>query len=128
MIGLDQVRRMHVLRGNPFVVTLREALPLDQVPERPILPEVLVIDNFFNLLLFFPINQVWWGLGEVGPMVGHLSIGGEERCMKNIVNPPVVWQLQSICHWGDDFLNAKWPIALWIEFTGLVWKLQMGCF
>jgi hypothetical protein len=91
MVGLDQIGCVHVLWGNPFVVAFWEAFPFDQIAEHPILPKVLVIDNFFDLLFFFPINQVRWGLGEVGSMVGSLLVGREERRMKDIMNSLIVW-------------------------------------
>ena len=93
MISLDEVRCMHMLWCDPFIVTLREPLPLDQVLERSTFPKVAVIDNFFDLLFFFSINQVQWRPREIWSMIDCFTKRGEERCMKDVVNPPVVWEL-----------------------------------
>jgi hypothetical protein len=63
----------------------------------------LVIDNFFNLLFFFALDQVWWGSGEVWSMVSHFLVQGEERSMKYVINSPVVWQSEPIGYQGDHF-------------------------
>jgi hypothetical protein len=47
---------MHMLGGNPFIVAFGESFPFDQVLECPTPAEVPVIDNFFDLLLFFSID------------------------------------------------------------------------
>jgi hypothetical protein len=47
---------MHVLGFDQFIITFWETLPFDQILEHPIPSEVLVIDNFFDLLFFFSID------------------------------------------------------------------------
>jgi hypothetical protein len=91
VVGFDKIGCMHMLRRDPLIVAFQEALPFDQVPEHPTLPKVLVIDNFFDLLLFFPIDQVWWRSGEVGPVIDGFLVGREEGRVKDIVDPPIVW-------------------------------------
>jgi hypothetical protein len=78
MIVLDQVGCVHVFWSDPFIVTFGKSFPLDQVLKCSISPEVPVIDNFFDLLLFFSINYVWQGPGEVGPMTCGLTVGKEQ--------------------------------------------------
>jgi hypothetical protein len=61
-----------------------------------------VIDNFFNLLLFFSVNQVWWGSGEVWSMVSHLPIREKKGGMKHVMDSPIVQQLKPIGYQRDD--------------------------
>jgi hypothetical protein len=77
--------------GDSLVVTLRKSFPLDQVLECPTPAEVPVIDNFFDLLFLFPIDDVQWQPREVRPMTNHFFVRGEKRCMEDIVYPPIVW-------------------------------------
>jgi hypothetical protein len=90
MVVFDHAGRMHMPRGDPLVVAFREPLPLDQVLECPMFAEILVIDNFFDLLFFFPVDYVWWRLREVGPMTNHFFVRGEKGCVKDIVYLPVI--------------------------------------
>jgi hypothetical protein len=32
--------------------------------------------------------------------------------VEDIVDVPVVWQLETIGYWGDDLLDAEWSISL----------------
>jgi hypothetical protein len=47
-------------------------------------------------------------------MVGCLLVGEKKGCMKDIVNPPVVWQLQPIGYWRNDLNDGERAIALWV--------------
>jgi hypothetical protein len=68
MILLDRFWSMHVFHEDPFIVTLRKSLPLDQVLKASLTTSVPVAQDSFNFLLRFPIYDIRWGPGEVRPM------------------------------------------------------------
>jgi hypothetical protein len=79
-----------MLGSDPFVIALRKSLPFDQVLKHPISAEVPVIDNFFDLLFFFPIDYVGQRSGEVRPMTDSFFVRGKKGCVEDIVYPPVI--------------------------------------
>jgi hypothetical protein len=78
MIVSDQGGRVHVLWGDPLIIALGESFPFDQVLECLFSPKVAVIDNFFDLLLFFSINHVRRGSGEVRSVACGFLVGAQE--------------------------------------------------
>ena len=58
MICPYQIWGMHVIRRDPLVFTVGKTFPFDQILQLPILPEEAVIQNTFDFLFFFPINQI----------------------------------------------------------------------
>ena len=70
----DKVWCMHVCRTHPLIVTIGEALPLDQVLELLCLPRLSMAKDTLYLLLFLPIDDIRWRLGVIGPMRWSLMV------------------------------------------------------
>ena len=82
---------------------------MDEVLKLTSLPMVPVIDNFLHLILFFVINQLWWQLLELGPMLFCFFIRGQEQAMEYVMDGPGFWQFKLVSDWGDlpcDFEGA----------------------
>ena len=92
MVSSHQVCCVHMVGINPLVVTLWESFPLDEVLQLLRTPGVPVGKYPFDLLLFFSIDQVRRGPGEVWPMSQRFFVRRKERSMKHIVYPPIIRQ------------------------------------
>jgi hypothetical protein len=80
-------------RSDPFIIALGESLPFDQILEHLTLAEVLMIDNFFDLLFFLSIDYVGQRPGEVRPVTNGFFVRGKKGCVEDIVYLPVIRQL-----------------------------------
>jgi hypothetical protein len=78
MIGFNKIRSMHVVRGDPFVVAFWKTFPFDQILKLLGTSMLAMIEDSFNLLLFFAVDQVRRWLREVRSMISSFSIREEE--------------------------------------------------
>jgi hypothetical protein len=68
MIEFDEGRCVDLISVLPGVVTLRVALPFDEILQRLVMPPSPVAADLIHLILFFPINQIRGRSGEVWSM------------------------------------------------------------
>ena len=76
VVSSDEVWSMHVCWAHPFVVTIGETLPLDQILELLRPPRPSMIEDVLYLLLFLPIDDIRWWSGIVGPVHWSFAIWG----------------------------------------------------
>ncbi len=89
LIMLDNFRGMDLISWFPCVIAFGISLPFDEILES-FRPSVLsVCDDLFDFILFFSVDEIRGWLGEVWAMRSCFMIGGQERCMKYIVNSPI---------------------------------------
>jgi len=88
MVGSDEIRSMHVLWAHPFVIAIREALPLDQILQFLSSSDSSMGEDPLYLLFFFPIDDVWRWSGEVGAMCFVFVVWGEKGRMEHVVYLP----------------------------------------
>ena len=72
----DKVGSVHVCWVYPFVIAVREALPLDQILEPSCASDAAMAEDPLYLLLFFPVHDIRWWSGVVRPMRRGLMVGG----------------------------------------------------
>jgi hypothetical protein len=68
MIKFDEHRGVDLISVLPGVVTLRIALPFDQILQGLAMPPSPVCADVFHFVFFFPINQIGGRSCEVGTM------------------------------------------------------------
>ena len=69
MIFLDQLWSEYISPMFPGIVSRGISLPLDEVLEIPSLPEMAVIDDGFDFVLLFSINDVWGRTWKIVPIL-----------------------------------------------------------
>jgi hypothetical protein len=68
MIEFDEHWGMNLISIFPSVVAFGIALPFDQILQGLVSAPGSMGMYLFHFVLCLSINQVWWWLGEVGPM------------------------------------------------------------
>ena len=64
---------------------------MDEVLELTLFPMVPVIDNVLHLILFFIINQLWWWVLELSPMLLGFFVRCQEQAVKYVMDGPGSW-------------------------------------
>ena len=111
MVFREEVRGMHVSRVYPFVVAFRETFPFDKVLEFSRLTVTPMAYDSFDFLFFFAVDQIRRWPGEIGSVIAGFSIWCQQRCMEDVMNPPIVREKQAIGDRGDNFGDREWSIA-----------------
>jgi hypothetical protein len=65
MIEFDECGGMDLIGVFPGVVASRVTLPFDQILQGFAVPPSPMCVDLFHFILFFSINQIRWGSGEV---------------------------------------------------------------
>ncbi len=76
VIGFNELYHVDLVSWFPSVIGFRVALPFDQVLEGLRPPRILVINDFFDFILFFSFDKVWGRSRIVGSMCCHFTIRG----------------------------------------------------
>ena len=74
MVSGNEIRGVHMSRVYPFVITVREAFPFDQVLKLSHFTITPMTYDSFDLLFFFSVDQVWGRPGEVRSMITGFSV------------------------------------------------------
>src|SRR5258708_36745869 len=74
VILFEKVWSVNILGWFPGVVTFGVSLPLHKVLERSGPSMTSVVDQMFDFVFVFSLDQVRWGFGEVRAMNGVLLI------------------------------------------------------
>ena len=69
-----------------MIVRVRVPLPFDQILDFAPSAMSSGIQNLFDLVLFFSVDQIGRGLRKVRPMEVRFLIGGEKIDVKHVVN------------------------------------------
>ena len=88
MIFSDQLRSKYILLIFPGIVSRGISLPLDKVLEIPFLPEITMIDDGLDLILFFPINDVWGRTWKVVSILMSFPERRQEAGMEDVMDGP----------------------------------------
>ena len=83
---------------------------------------LVMFDYCFNFVNFLFFQKFWWRSGIVFAMSFGFKVRFEQYHMENIVDFPVFWEFQLVCHWSYDFFNFKWSFSFQCHF------LVIGCF
>ena len=117
----DKVRGVHVCWLHPFVVTIRETLPLDQILQFLRSPNAAMAKDPFYLLFFFSIHNVGWRSGVIRPMCRGLMVWGEKGCVERVVDPPGGRESQLVDDWRDHPSDDEGSVSLGVYLGGLMW-------
>ena len=74
MVSGDEIRGVHMSQVYPFIITVREAFPFDQVLELLRFTITLMTYDSFDLLFFFAIDQVRGWPGEVRSVIAGFLV------------------------------------------------------
>ena len=88
VILLDQLWGEYVSLVFPGVVSRGISLPLDEVLEVSSSPEMAVIDDGLDFVLFFPINDVWGRTREIVPILTSFPKRRQESGVEYVMNGP----------------------------------------
>ncbi len=78
MIGFNKFQHVNLVSWFPGVISLRVALPFDQVLEGSRPSRMLVINYLLNLVLFCSLDKVWRWSRIIGSMCCCFTIRGYE--------------------------------------------------
>ena len=88
MVFLDQLQSKYVSSMFPGVVSRGVSLPLDEVLEVSPLPKITVIDDGFDFILLFSINDVWGRTREIVPILTSFSERSQEPGVEDVMDGP----------------------------------------
>ena len=91
---------MQVVPVDPLIVQVWVSLPFDQILD--LVPSAMLscIQDLFNFVLLFSIDQIRRGLHKVRSMEVHFLIGGEKINMKHVMDLPLDWEIELISDRG----------------------------
>ena len=72
----------------PGVVSCGISLPLDEVLEVSPLPEITMIDDGLDLVLLFPINDVWGRTWKIVSILTSFPERRQKSGMKDVMDGP----------------------------------------
>ena len=88
MIKFAELGSVYLISWFPCVVTFGVPFPLDEVLELSSPSMTSVVNNTLHLILLFPIDQVRWWSGEIGPVCCGLLVWRKEGGVEYIVYAP----------------------------------------
>ena len=88
MIFLDQLWGEHILLAFPGVVSRGISFPLDEVLKISSLPEVTMIGDGLDFVLFLPINDVWGRTWKIVSILTSFPERRQEAGMEDVMDGP----------------------------------------
>ena len=88
MVFLDQLRGKYISSVFPGIVSRGISLPLDEILKVSPLPEIAMIDDGLDFILFFSINDVWGRTWKIVSILASFSERGQEPGVKDVMDGP----------------------------------------
>jgi hypothetical protein len=76
VVLFEKFRGIHLILCFPSVIGLRVSLPLEEILESFVLPEVAMTSDGFHLVFHFSVDKVRWGSREVRAVGVRFDVWG----------------------------------------------------
>ena len=100
----------------PGVVSRGISLPFDEVLKVSPLPEIAMIDDGLDLVLFFSIDDVWGRTWKIVSILASFSERRQEPGVEDVMNGPGRRQFQLCCYIGNHASDAERSVMFGRKF------------
>src|SRR5712671_979302 len=84
-----------------------------------------MINDGLHLVLRVLINKIWGWSRVIGSVGGGLLKQGQQRGVKDVMNPPRGGEIELEGDWRNDSSDAEWSLPSRREFIGLIGQHQV---
>ena len=84
----NQLIGEHITAIFPGIVSFGVSSPLDQILEDSPSPEMAMIPDGLDFVLFFSVNDVWGRPREVGSVLSRLLVRRQKAGVENVMYSP----------------------------------------
>src|SRR6266403_1469255 len=113
----SKLRSMYVIHSLPGVMRVGVACPSDSVLELSGPSEMPCSHDLLHFPLRFALDDVWGGLVVVWSVLLHFLIRGEECCVEDVVDLPLLRNAQLIDHVREFFCYLEGAVSPWAKLS-----------
>src|SRR6266404_70558 len=119
---------MYIIRSFPSVMRVGVSCPPDPVLESSGPSKAPCSHDLFHFPLWFAFDDVWGGFVVVWSVFLCFLIWGEECCVEDVVDLPLLRNAQLIDHVREFFCYLEGAVSPWAKLGCRVCRFQVGRF